>query len=188
MTSRTNIWLCAVVLTAGLGSTPSVLLAQSYAKLLTNGRGLALTQLSVRQKIGTSWVATPTYIQGEEYRLTVRLTNFFPTAVSVGNPFASCHVHYMVDLHFTIDLPGAVFSSASSSSTAVQFGQVSGANTIWVDDSQRLDNTKSRTYYVYLKWNGPGVVQSFWDHKMGIDGGEVCGLPNQSGFPIRPSG
>jgi len=188
MTSRISTLLYAAgILTAGLASTPESLHAQSYTKLLTNGRGLALTQLAVRQKSGTSWISTPTYINGQEYRLTVRLTNFFSNTISVGNPFASCHVSYMVDLRFDIYLSGAVFTSASSSSTSVQFGQVSGAHTIYVDDPQRLDNTTSRTYYVYYKWNGPNVLISAVPHKVGLGGGEVCLLPNMLWVQVQTS-
>lgn len=162
--------------------------AQSYPKLLTNGRGLAVTQLLLREKSGSSWIATPSYKNGGEYRFTVRLTNFFPTTISVGNPLASCHAFYMVDLHLTIDLPGAVFTTATASGSTVQFGRVSGANTIWVDDFQRLNNTKSRTYYAYFTWNGPnGAPAPLLHPKMGIGGGEVCLLPNQDGVPVPPS-
>jgi hypothetical protein len=174
---------------AGLAATPVSLRSQSYPKLLTSGRGLALTQLSVRQKSGSSWISAPTYINGEEYRLTVRLTNFFPTATSVGNPLASCHVSYMIDLRVSIFLSGAVFTSASSNSSSVTYGQVSGAHTIFVDDPvQRLNNTASRTYYVYYKWNGPKVAIPIWPHKVDINGGEVCLLPNMAPVQVPTSG
>jgi hypothetical protein len=188
MTSRSTTLLCTTfALTAGLAVTPTVLQSQSYPKLLVSGRGLALTQLSVRQKSGSSWISTPGYVNGEEYRLTVRLTNFFPTAVSVGNPLASCHVSFMVRLRFDIHLAGAMFTSASSSSS-VQYGQVSGAHTIWVDDALELHNTKSRTYYVYYKWVGPNVAIPVWPHKVGLGGGEVCLLPNMAPVQVQTSG
>jgi hypothetical protein len=94
----------------------------------------------------------------------------------------------MVDLRITVALPGAVFSSPSSGSSAVQFGQVARAHTIYVDDARRLGNTDPRTYYAYYKWNGPNVAIPVWDHKIGIGGGEVCQLPNQAGVPLRPGG
>jgi hypothetical protein len=66
MTDRVGSWVGAVLtVAAGLGSPLSALAMQSYPKLLTNGRGLALTQLSVRQKNGSSWVVAPPIRRGK---------------------------------------------------------------------------------------------------------------------------
>ena len=180
MKARIGSFLPGILLAAaGLGTTPSLAAAQS--PLLSNGRGFSLTQLLLRQKSGTSWISVPAYINGQEYRLTVKLTNSFTTTISVGNPLASCHVGYLVDLRFVMTTPGATFSSVSGGAAP----QVSiSTNKVEIDDPPPLYNQQSRTYYVYFKWTGPNVAVPAWPHSINIRAGEVCTLPNMSPFPL----
>lgn len=175
--NRRTAHVCSVVF--ALLVLSSLAGAQSYPKLVTNGNGLALTRLAVDQRMGTSWVDAPTYVQGNEYRLTVRLTNFYPPP-NYGGMATRCHVNYLTDLSFEIGIP-ATFYTNSSYSTVFTTGRYA----LQPVDRQPLASTDSRTYFVYFKWNGPNIATSIMNHNVSVGGSEVCALPNMAMVPVR---
>ncbi|HVH28048.1 MAG TPA: hypothetical protein VM818_14865 [Vicinamibacterales bacterium] len=169
--------VCCVVF--ALLAVSSLAEAQSYPKLVTNGNGLALTRLAVDQRSGTSWVDAATYMPGPEYRLTVRLTNFYPPP-NYGGMATRCHVNYLTDLRFEIGIP-ATFYTNSSYSTVFTTGRYA----LEPVDRQPLPSTESRTYYVYFKWNGPAIATAIATINVSVGGSEVCALPNMPMVPVR---
>lgn len=156
------------------------------AYLLANG-GLALTDLSVRQKAGTGWSQTSVYTPNQDYRLNVRVVNLYPPTNYFG--FAQRHVAYLYPVTVSIRLLGAVFNGVDAdSSTLLTRSQVTGPETMNVEDNRPLQNTKSRTYHAYFKWNGKSQSTTTTIVEVYLGGGEVSVLPNMGWFPLRPAG
>ena len=168
--------VCGVVFALLVAS--SVAGAQTYPKLVTNGNGLAMTRLALDQHSGTSWVDAATYLPNVEYRLTVRLTNFYPPP-NYGGMATTCHVNYLTDLRFEVGIP-ATFYANSSYSTVFSTGRYA-----LQPDRSPLGSTESRTYFVYFKWTGPAIATSLVSHNVSVGGSEVCALPNMAMVPVR---
>jgi len=150
--------------------------AQSYPKYLVNGSGLALTRLNVDLQSGSSWVTTSTYENGKNYRMTLRLTNFY-APINAGGMATKCHVSKLVDLEIWVQASAIFFPNSSFSGSGT-------GSTHAVKDAQPLYNGDSRSYYAYYRWIGPPMPLSTYNHTVTLVGGEVCILPATKA-PIR---
>jgi hypothetical protein len=164
---RPTITLGAVVM--GLALVVADAPAQSHPKYMVNGHGLALTRFAVHEQTGSSWTSAKTYQPQRNYRITLRLTNFYPP-VNMGARYDRCHVTRIVDVGFDVSAAGIFYPDSSYSGNGL--GSVYSKT-----DPQPLKNTDSRSYYLHFKWTGPPLAVSQYTHKVNIWGGEVCLLP-----------
>jgi hypothetical protein len=149
----------------------------SYPKYLVNGSGLALTRLYVEKQSGSGWVSTGNYENGKNYRMTLRLTNFYPPMAS-GGMATKCHITKLVDLSVDVHASAIFFPSSSFSGNGTGSTHSSGT------DPYPLQNGQSRSYYAYYRWIGPPMPVSSYNHDVTLTGGEVCILPATKA-PIR---
>jgi hypothetical protein len=160
--------VCGIILVIPLVRAAS---AQSYPKLLVNGNGLALTRLLIEERLAGMWVASPSLRQGVDYRLTVRLTNYFPHSVSLNKTY------------FNLTLNGAKFFLSD------QYAGSGQANRYQSNlDRDPLEPTKSKSHYVYFRWDNLNPVPTpLVTISASIDGNEEIPLPNPPQAPVRPT-
>jgi hypothetical protein len=174
-----RLWLSLA--TAALVALPT----GSVAQVVLNGPGLAVTQLTVREKVGANWVPVGAYQSGRQYRITVRLMNTFPPVNPGGFATAGCHVSFLIKHGIELQIAGAVFQASAPTPTS----RADGAGpTIGLEDYEPLYNGQSRAYDLFLTWNGPTVAPSRWPHKLGFRGFQACALPRPPSVPVYPRG
>lgn len=175
MNRRSKSWMvatvCGIILVIPLARTVS---AQTYPKLAVNGNGLALTRLLIEERLNGMWVATPSLRQGVDYRLTVRLTSYFPNNL----------MQWVVlnKTYFNLTLNGATFFASDQ-----YYG--SGTPSRYQSDPDRdpLEPTKSKSHYVYFRWNTATTPTPLVNMTASVDGWEERGLPNPAESPVRPT-
>ena len=175
MNRRSKSWVlatvCGIILVLPLVRTVA---AQSYPKLAVNGNGLALTRLLIEERLAGMWVASPSLRQGVDYRLTVRLTSYFPNNL----------MQWVVlnKTYFYLTLNGATFFHSDQ-----YYGSGSPNRYQSNPDPEPLEPTKSKSHYVYFRWTVAGMPTPLVNMTAAVDGWEERPLPNPAESPVRPS-
>ena len=163
--------VCGAILLIPLARAAS---AQSYPKLVVNGNGLAMTRLAIEERQAGMWISSPSLRQGVDYRLTVRLTSYFPNDL----------FQWVVlnKTYFNLTLNGASFFLSDQYSGSGMPNRYQSN-----PDRDPLEPTKSKTHYVYFRWTAGTVPTPLVTLTASVDGWEERGLPNPSEAPVRPT-
>lgn len=158
----------------------------SYPKLYVDGPGLAITRFLLEKKAGSDWVAAPSYRPQEQYRLKMRLTNYYrDTEPFAGRAFAEAGIHIT---HVVVKMKVAFAKFNNTGRSDGHAFLMPGMVNDHPDFNDTIAPAKSRWFtFGHFTWIGPPAALSLYPVEISTSHRGIFYMPGAPWARLNPN-